>query len=199
MCATARSRDRATEGGQWLRKEPKTASSVRSITLSPFVAEQLAGHLERFAAAGVDGLVFPNAKGNPLISSNFWNNHFAKAQRHVGVTCRFHDLRHTSVALAIAGGAHPKAIQTRMGHSSITVTLDRYGHLFPELDEGSRPASALSSARTRAAGQHGRPPLVRRPVCGAAGIAAAPWRPPAASKTGGGHAIDCAVAGRRAR
>ena len=39
------------------------------------------------------------------------------------------------MALAIAEGAHPKAIQTRMGHSSINVTLDRYGHLFPELDE----------------------------------------------------------------
>jgi integrase len=48
---------------------------------------------------------------------------------------RFHDVRHTSVALAIASGAHPKAIQARMGHSSIDVTLDRYGHLFPELDE----------------------------------------------------------------
>jgi len=39
------------------------------------------------------------------------------------------------VALAIAEGAHPKAIQARMGHSSINVTLDRYGHLFPQLDE----------------------------------------------------------------
>jgi len=39
--------------------------------------------------------------------------------------------------LAIAAGAHPKgeAIQVRMGHSSIPVTLDRYRHLFPELDE----------------------------------------------------------------
>jgi len=43
------------------------------------------------------------------------------------------DLRHTAVALAIAQGAHPKAIQERMGHSSITVTLDRFGHLFPSL------------------------------------------------------------------
>ena len=48
---------------------------------------------------------------------------------------RFHDLRHTSVALAIAAGAHPKSIQARMGHSSINVTLDRHGHLLPELDE----------------------------------------------------------------
>jgi len=43
--------------------------------------------------------------------------------------------------LAIAQGAHPKAIQRRMGHSTINVTLDRYGHLFPELDE--KIASAL--------------------------------------------------------
>jgi integrase len=57
------------------------------------------------------------------------------AQQAAGLQCRFHDLRHTSVALAIAEGAHPKAIQARMGHSSINVTLDRYGHLFPELDE----------------------------------------------------------------
>jgi integrase len=35
----------------------------------------------------------------------------------------------------IAQGAHPKAIQHRLGHSSITVTLDRYGHLFPALDD----------------------------------------------------------------
>ena len=49
--------------------------------------------------------------------------------------CRHnHDLRHMSVALTIAGGAHPKAIQARMGHSSIAVTLDRYGHLLPSLD-----------------------------------------------------------------
>ena len=47
----------------------------------------------------------------------------------------FHDLRHSSLALAIAGGVHPKAIRARMGHSSINVTLDLYGHLFPELDE----------------------------------------------------------------
>jgi integrase len=48
---------------------------------------------------------------------------------------RFHDLRHTAVALAIGQGAHPKAIQGRMGHSSIVTTLDRYGHLVPALDE----------------------------------------------------------------
>ncbi|MDP9387788.1 MAG: tyrosine-type recombinase/integrase [Actinomycetota bacterium] len=70
-----------------------------------------------------------------MISSSFWQHYFKPALDAVGLACRFHDLRHTSVALAIAEGAHPKAIQTRMGHSSINVTLDRCGHLFPELDE----------------------------------------------------------------
>lgn len=92
-------------------------------------------HLERFAQPGNDGLVFPNAAGKPISASSFQTAYFTKARQAAGVSCRFHDLRHTSVALAIAAGAHPKAIQARMGHTSINVTLDRYGHLFPELDE----------------------------------------------------------------
>jgi hypothetical protein len=39
------------------------------------------------------------------------------------------------IALLIAQGAHPLAIKERLGHSSITVTLDQYGHLFPAIDE----------------------------------------------------------------
>src|SRR5205807_9352247 len=106
---------------------------------------------------GRDGLVFPGGTGRPLASSSFWNNHFTPALRRSGLSCRFHDLRHTSVALAIAEGAHPKAIQTRMGHSSINVTLDRYGHLFPELDEaiatafGQRLLTAQSERLERTA------------------------------------------------
>lgn len=99
------------ESGEWLRKELKTPASVRSITLSSVTAEILARHLERLAAPGPDGLVFPNAAGNPIAAASFWNNHFTRAQRASGVSCRFHDLRHSSVALAIAAGAHPKAIQ----------------------------------------------------------------------------------------
>ena len=121
--------------GEWVRKETKTASGIRSITISSFTATVLAEHLDRYAAPGVDALVFTNRAGNPLIASSFWQHHFQPALAEAAVSCRFHDLRHTSVALAIAEGAHPKAVQTRMGHSSINVTFDRYGHLFPELDE----------------------------------------------------------------
>jgi integrase len=80
--------------GEWLRKEPKTGSSIRSITISPVTAELLAAHLEASANPGVDWLVFPNRAGSPLISSSWWNNNFAPALRMTGLACRFHDLKH---------------------------------------------------------------------------------------------------------
>ena len=132
------------------RHRPATAGAQRQSTISTVTADIWASHLERFASPGPDGLVFPNAAGNPIAAASFWNNHFSRAQRASGVSCRFHDLRHSSVALAIAEGAHLKAIHARMGHSSINVTLNRYGHLFPELDEaiatsfGERLADALA-------------------------------------------------------
>jgi integrase len=48
---------------------------------------------------------------------------------------RLHDLRHTHATLALAAGVHPKVIQERLGHSSISVTLDTYSHATPALQE----------------------------------------------------------------
>jgi integrase len=45
---------------------------------------------------------------------------------------RFHDLRHTCAALLIAAGRHLEEVKTYFGHTSIRVTSDLYGHLFPE-------------------------------------------------------------------
>jgi integrase len=97
---------------------------------------------------GLDSLVFPNRAGNPLISSSFWQHHFKPALDAVGLACRFHDLRHTSVALAIAEGAHPKAIQVRMGHSSINVTLDATATCSRSSTRRSQPGSASGSQRS---------------------------------------------------
>ena len=49
---------------------------------------------------------------------------------------RFHDLRHSYVALSIAEAAHPKYIKQQFGHASITTALDTYGHLFPGFHQG---------------------------------------------------------------
>ncbi|MEX1134120.1 MAG: tyrosine-type recombinase/integrase [Acidimicrobiia bacterium] len=61
----------------------------------------------------------------------------------MGPPCRVHDHRHTHASWLIAAGEHPKAIQTRLGHSSIQVTMDRYGHLMEGLDD--RTADRLDS------------------------------------------------------
>lgn len=87
--------------------------------------------------------------------SSFNSNYWTPAKRAAGLEgVRFHDLGHTAVALAIAQGAHPKAIQMRMGHSSVQVTLDRYGHLFPELNgqiaSGSTPRTGARCGSSRA-------------------------------------------------
>jgi len=78
---------------------------------------------------------------------------------------RFHDLRHTCAALLMAEGAHPRAVMERLGHSSITVTLDRYGHLFPHLEESLTADLERSRALALGLGAAGlsRTDCARRP------------------------------------
>jgi integrase len=58
---------------------------------------------------------------------------------------RFHDLRHTAASIAALNGAQPKEVQRMLGHASMTITMDRYTHLFPEQQEdlAARMDSAL--------------------------------------------------------
>ncbi len=78
---------------------------------------------------------------------------------------RFHDLRHTYAALLIAQGAHHRAIMERMGHSTITVTLDTYGHLLPKIDAALD--EALDSTYRGAATRLAAPVRMLRPTGGA--------------------------------
>jgi integrase len=48
---------------------------------------------------------------------------------------RFHDLRHSCASILLANGENPKAVQERLGHSSIAITLDRYSHFYKEHEE----------------------------------------------------------------
>jgi len=112
---------------------PKSKASERTITLPRFVAETLAQHLETHPP--VDDMVWTTEQGALLRRGSFgriWRNAVAES---VGLPCRVHDLRHTHAAWLIADGEHPKAIQTRLGHGSIAVTMDRYGHLMDGLDD----------------------------------------------------------------
>jgi integrase len=100
--------------------------------------------------------IFTAAEGGSIRKS-FGPRHFKPAAKRAKLLpLRFHDLRHTSAGLMIALGAHPKVIQERLGHSSIKVTLDVYGHLFPNLDEAL--AQALDElARQSAASSPPKP------------------------------------------
>jgi integrase len=48
---------------------------------------------------------------------------------------RFHDLRHTCATLLLTKEVHPKVVQEMLGHSSITITLDTYSHVLPNMQE----------------------------------------------------------------
>jgi integrase len=48
---------------------------------------------------------------------------------------RFHDLRHTTATLMLQQGIHPKVVQERLGHSDISLTLNTYSHVLPDIQE----------------------------------------------------------------
>ncbi len=74
------------------------------------------------------------AKDDPILLKKRQESDFLLARNHSGEVLDFHALRHTCGAWAALGGAHPKAVQTLMRHSTITLTMDTYGHLFPGQD-----------------------------------------------------------------
>jgi len=82
------------------------------------------------------GLVFPNSVGNPINHNNLVNRHFLPALKAAGLPkIRFHDLRHTYASLLIEQGENIKYIQTQLGHSSPTVTLNIYSHLMKSVNQ----------------------------------------------------------------
>ena len=115
---------------------PKTTASRRVIALPDFLARVLERHLLEYPSES--DRVFTSSHAAPLRRSNFRRRVWLPAVRKtVGEPLRFHDLRHFHAALLIAEGVHPKVIQHRLGHTSITVTLDVYGHLFEGIDQAA--------------------------------------------------------------
>jgi integrase len=65
---------------------------------------------------------------------------------------RLHDLRHTHASIALAVGVHPKVVQEHLGHSSIQITLDRYSHLVPSMQDDAATRIGALINPSRAAG-----------------------------------------------
>ena len=123
----------------------------RQVALPASVIDILTEHLSSHVGRGADALVFTSTEGAPLRLPNFRRRVWEPALAAAGLgPTRIHDLRHTCAALLIAQGAHAKAIQRHLGHSSIQITFDTYGHLLP--DEQDRVAEALDETFRSATG-----------------------------------------------
>jgi integrase len=124
--------------------EPKSAGSKRAINLPRTLLEALRTHKARQSERRLQAgeayqdydLIFCTPLGRPLDRGNVVKRDFWPLLRQAGLRrIRFHDLRHTFATLLIAQGESPKYIQAQLGHASIQVTMDRYGHLLPDINE----------------------------------------------------------------
>src|ERR1051325_1345637 len=85
------------------------------------------------------GLVFCDGEGGFLRRSNVSRRSFLPLLTRAGLSqIRFHDLRHTAASLLLMLGENPKVVQERLGHSSITLTLNTYSHVIPSLRSEER-------------------------------------------------------------
>ena len=104
---------------------------LRSVLLELRDARLLEGFVQGESDIA-DELVFPSEAGTPIEMNNFSERVFKPLLRQAGLRrIRFHDLRHTFGSLLIQTGAPLAYVRDQMGHSSIQVTVDIYGHLIP--------------------------------------------------------------------
>lgn len=145
--------------GEFTFLPPKTPKSRRVIEIGPEAARVLRQQRARQAEwklklggrwPGHD-LVCTRPDGMPVYLHSISSN-FRKAARRAGFDIRFHDLRHTHATLLLRAGEHPKVVAERLGHSTVTVTLDTYSHVVP----GMQRQAALKLERLLAASACGK-------------------------------------------
>jgi len=123
-----KTQQRNAQGLKYILTTPKSKYAVRDIDLSPELKKMLLEH--RLKARDKEGFVFRSSKGSPVLPNNFYSRTFKPAARAIGKPdLRWHDLRHTFGSLKLAQGESPFYVQRQMGHSSIQITCDIYGHL----------------------------------------------------------------------
>ncbi|MEL7632763.1 site-specific integrase [Sporomusa sphaeroides] len=125
---------------------PKTKGSKRRIPVTKKVIQVLETYqrgqqwMENMLGnkfENKENLVFTNIWGKQVDTSNFTTRYFKKMLVQAGIerSFCFHDLRHTHATLLLAQGVNIKVISERLGHSTVTMTLDTYSHLMPDMQE----------------------------------------------------------------
>jgi integrase len=120
---------------------PKSAAGDREIPMAPMVVNALR-EWRLACPKGDHHLVFPNGNGNVESHANIANRGWYPLQIAAGLVGNdgkpkygLHALRHFFASWAIERGFSPKRVQALLGHSSIQMTFDVYGHLFPSLED----------------------------------------------------------------
>jgi integrase len=132
--------------------EPKSISGRRVVTLSIDITSKLRGHrtiqsYERLFAGNrwhENDLIFPSSFGTPLDPRNLFRQFKDLLKEAKLPNIRFHDLRHTAATLMLQQHTHPKVVQERLGHSDISLTLNTYSHVLPDIqDEAAEKISQV--------------------------------------------------------
>jgi integrase len=113
--------------------------STRRVDMSDALLSELSSlkrlRQEEWLSRGLNEIpewVFCNREGNPVDMHNVINRHFKKCLAKAGLRqIRWHDLRHSFASLLIQNGQSLKYVSDQLGHSSIKMTADVYGHLVP--------------------------------------------------------------------
>jgi len=131
---------------------PKSSAGTRSVPMLAVLRVHLLAH--RLRTGRGSGLVF-GADGTTPLKYTTIVRRAQRAWRDAGLTeIGLHECRHTFAALLIASAITPKAVSTFMGHATISITLDRYGHLFPgSEDEAAELADAYVARALERAGR----------------------------------------------
>lgn len=130
--------------------EGKSKNSKRVVSLPPDVVEVVRRHrIEQTEAHGMKPFLFLTKNGTHYLKA-----HLRRVQKRCTrlanvPTIRFHDLRHTSITMALASGADIKTVSVRSGHAKSSFTLDRYGHVLPNQDRAAADgvAGMLTNAK----------------------------------------------------
>lgn len=127
----------------WHFEQPKTRKSRRSIPIPAEVVTLLSEHKRKQAQHKIEhadtyqdhGLVFATRSGLPYSTRNVIDDFFKPILEAAELPnkIRLYDLRHTCATLLLLQGVHPKVVSERLGHASVTLTLDTYSHVLPTM------------------------------------------------------------------
>lgn len=137
---------RGKVGEGWHEGAPKTTQSTRTVSLSPTVWSQIQKRIDDTTPGA---LLFTGPLGGRLRGEWFHERVWRPAIDRAGIGKRpvLHDLRHSHASWLIAQGVPLTMIQRRLGHSSIKVTSDIYGHLAPDAWQITAEATEIAMSQ----------------------------------------------------